>query len=256
MYNKFMAQNNAHNIVENFANAQNRLLLLDYDGTLAPLMPRPEQAAPTEELRQLLGDLAAKAQIVVISGRDHNVLDDWLGDLPIDFAAEHGLFYRENGNEWQTTRNADQSWKKPVKPLMQALCDELPKSLLEESNGTLNWHYRDVADAANARAKAEQLIIDLEPLVHELDLSMLDGSKVVTVKLGGVDKGLVAQHWLKKRDWDFILAAGDDTTDEFLFSAMPASANTVKIGQAETHARSRIKSVDEFLNLLKSLSKL
>lgn len=252
MYNKVMVQN----IVENFANSRKRLLLLDYDGTLAPLMPRPEQAAPTKELRQLLDSLAAKVQIVVISGRDHNVLDDWLGDLPIDFAAEHGLFYRENGSDWQTTRLANQSWKEIIKPLMQALCDELPKSLLEESDGTLNWHYRDVDDQDYARTIAEQLLTNLQPLVRKLDLSMLDGSKVVTVKLGGVDKGRVAQHWLKKQHWDFILAAGDDTTDEFLFKATPASAYTIKIGQAETHARSRIESVDEFLNLLKSLSKI
>lgn len=253
MYNKFMVQNNAQNIVENFANAQSRLLLLDYDGTLAPLVPRPEQAKPTDELRQLLGDLAAKAQIVVISGRDHNVLDDWLGDLPLDFAAEHGLFYRENGADWQTSHDTDQSWKQPIKPLMQALCDELPKSLLEESDGTLNWHYRDVTNQTLARSKAEKLITDLQPLVSKLNLGMLDGSKVVTVKLGGVDKGRVAQHWLGKHDWDFILAAGDDTTDEFLFKAMPPKAYTLKVGQAETSARSRVATVQDFLNLLKSL---
>lgn len=250
-----MVQNNVQNIVENFASAQNRLLLLDYDGTLAPLMPRPEQAAPTEELRQLLDDLAAKAQIVVISGRNHNDLDDWLGDLPIDFAAEHGLFYREKGGDWQATRDTDQSWKEQIEPLMQELCAEMPESLLEKSDGTLNWHYRNVADKAGARAKAEQLLAVLEPLVHKLGLSMLDGSKVVTVKLGGVDKGLVAEHWLKKRNWDFILAAGDDTTDEFLFKAMPSTARTVKIGQGETSARGRLESPEELLKLLKTLAK-
>lgn len=237
-------------IVKDFAKAKNRLLLLDYDGTLTPLVPRPEQAKPSNELRQLLKDFSTKAKVVIISGRDHRVLDDWLGDLPIDFAAEHGLFLRQKGGNWQTTRNTNENWKKSIKPRMQKLCDELPGSLLEETEGTLNWHYRDTADQKISRSKALALLAELEPLVNKLGLSMLDGSKVVTVKLGGVDKGRVAQHWLKMRDWDFILAAGDDTTDEFLFSAMPVNAHTIKIGDAQSQADERLSSPRQFLSLL------
>lgn len=250
MYNRAMQQK----LVKDFANAQNRLILLDYDGTLAPLVPRPEQAKPSSELKRLLKDLSSKAHVVVISGRDHRVLDDWLGDLPIDFAAEHGLFLRQNGGEWQAMRDTDESWKKPIKPLMQELCNDLPGSILEEAAGTLNWHYRDVTDQTVARSKAQKLLEDLGPIVRKFKLGMLDGSKVVTVKLGGVDKGRVAQHWLKMRDWDFILAAGDDTTDEFLFAAMPSSANTIKIGKGQTSANKRLSSTKEFLDLLMTLA--
>lgn len=242
-----------HKIVKDFTNAKSRLILLDYDGTLTPLMPRPEQAKPNSELRQLLKRLSSKAHVVVISGRDHKVLDDWLGDLPIDFAAEHGLFYREDGGGWQTTRDNDQSWKESIKPMMQKLCNDLPGSLLEEAAGTLNWHYRDVSDQNIARRAANNLIKDLEPTVARLNLSILDGSKVVTVKLGGTDKGRVAQHWLAMRDWDFILAAGDDTTDEFLFTAMPPGAYTIKIGTGESAANFYLKSPATFLSLLQSI---
>lgn len=250
MYNRAMQQK----LVKDFVNAQNRLILLDYDGTLTPLVPRPEQAKPSGELKRLLKDLSSKARVVIISGRDHRVLDDWLGDLPIDFAAEHGLFLRQNGGEWQAMRDTGEGWKKSIKPLMEKLCGTSPGSLLEETDGTLNWHYRDVANQTAARSKAEKLLKTLKPLVQELNLGMLDGSKVVTVKLGGVDKGRVSQNWLKMQKWDFILAAGDDTTDEFLFKAMPQRAHTIKIGKAESAAKYRLNNPAELLELLNQLN--
>lgn len=252
MYNGCMEQQ----IIDNFANSDpnRRLLLLDYDGTLTPIVPRPEQAKPNQELRELLGHLSTQADVVIISGRNHTTLDEWLGDLPdLDFGAEHGLFLRQNGGEWQTTQDIDPSWKEPIRSPMQKLCDQTPGSLLEEATGTLNWHYRDVSNQQSARAKAEELMKKLEPKVRELNLSMLDGSKVVTVKLGGVDKGRIAQNWLKMKNWDFVLAAGDDTTDEDLFRAMPPNAHTIKIGEGKTQARQNIASVEDFLQLLQAL---
>lgn len=255
MYNVFMEQK----IIDSFANSSpdSRLLLLDYDGTLTPLMELPEQAKPTRDLRKLLKVLSAKANIVVISGRDHNNLEEWLGDLPnLDFGAEHGLFLRQNGDAWQATRDTNQKWKESIRPLMLEMCQQIPGSLLEEADGTLNWHYRAAANEEIARIKAKELIKQLESVVTKLKLSMLDGSKVVTVKLGDVDKGRIAQHWLNMQKWEFILAAGDDTTDEFLFAAMPPNAYTVKIGKGETQARERISSVGNFVSLLEKLIKI
>ena len=79
--------------------AKQRLILLDYDGTLTALKPRPEDAKPTPELISILQQLASDPanHIVINSGRDHFILEKWFGLLPVSMAAEHGAFYKENG---------------------------------------------------------------------------------------------------------------------------------------------------------------
>jgi trehalose 6-phosphate synthase/phosphatase len=70
--------------------AKQRLILLDYDGTLTALKPRPEDAQPTPELISILQQLASDPanHIVINSGRDHFTLEKWLGSLPVSMAAE------------------------------------------------------------------------------------------------------------------------------------------------------------------------
>lgn len=79
--------------------AAHRLVLLDYDGTLAAFKSKPEDAKPTPELIALLQRLADDPanHVVINSGRDHYTLEKWLGNLSVSFAAEHGAFYKEHG---------------------------------------------------------------------------------------------------------------------------------------------------------------
>ena len=65
-------------------------------------------------------------------------------------------------------------------------------------------------------------------MVAEL-LKVLEGSKVVEVKSASLNKGLTAQQWLSRENWDFILAIGDDVTDEDLFKALPENAWSIKV---------------------------
>lgn len=79
---------NCLHILENaYRESSRRLLLLDYDGTLVGIQARPEQARPDQELRYILGRLVSDPRntVVIISGRDKDVLDEWLGDLNLHF---------------------------------------------------------------------------------------------------------------------------------------------------------------------------
>ena len=69
--------------------AESRLLLLDYDGTLVPFARRPQQARPGQALLNLLTRLSAdpRTTLVIISGRQRAVLDEWFGTLPIGLVA-------------------------------------------------------------------------------------------------------------------------------------------------------------------------
>lgn len=238
-----------------YASAGSRLLLLDYDGTLSPIKPTPPEGRPTQALLRLLEQLASDPRntIVIISGRDHPTLDRWLGNLPVDFAAEHGLLIKKRGEAWSLTKNTVDTWKTKVLPLLEEYVQQVPGSLIEEKTAGLVWHYR-TAEAAHAASVVPELAKRLTALLEPLGLTLMHGSKVLEIKLAGVDKGKVARRWLEYRHWDFILAAGDDTTDEDLFKAMPSRAFTIKIGPGHSAARTRLKGPMSMRSLLRSLA--
>ena len=77
-------------IVATLQSARRILLALDYDGTLVPLAPRPDQAVPNREVLDVLARLARDPRNVVyaISGRDRGTLQRWLGETGIGLIAE------------------------------------------------------------------------------------------------------------------------------------------------------------------------
>ncbi|MHB9141601.1 MAG: bifunctional alpha,alpha-trehalose-phosphate synthase (UDP-forming)/trehalose-phosphatase, partial [Paludibacter sp.] len=98
-------------IHEDYLSSKKRLFILDYDGTLSGFKSRPEDAYPTSELLELLKKLIAdkKNKIVISSGRDHQTLEKWFGDLPLTMAAEHGAYYKENG-KWYDNLPLEKPW--------------------------------------------------------------------------------------------------------------------------------------------------
>ena len=82
-------------------------------------------------------------------------------------------------------------------------------------------------------------------------MQVLEGNKVVEIKNAGVNKGKATQSWLNEDNWDFILAIGDDHTDEDTFKVLPPTAYTVKVGLQNTDARFNVVSVEEVRMLLK-----
>ena len=81
----------------------------------------------------------------------------------------------------------------------------------------------------------------------------MEGNKVIEIKNTGIDKGKSVSRWLSKKKWDFILAIGDDWTDETIFAILPAFAYSIKVGFDPSQAKFNIDSVKEVRLLLKSL---
>ena len=75
------------------------------------------------------------------------------------------------------------------------------------------------------------------------------------IKNLGISKGRAAKFWLKGRKWDFLLAAGDDYTDEEMFEALPDGAYSIKVGINISKAMYRVDTPDEFRSLLKELTR-
>ncbi|UOQ52110.1 bifunctional alpha,alpha-trehalose-phosphate synthase (UDP-forming)/trehalose-phosphatase [Hymenobacter cellulosivorans] len=240
-----------------FEKAPRRLLFLDYDGTLAPFTKNPQHARPDDELRHLLRALSAEPRnrVVIISGRDRNTLFSWLGDLPLDFITEHGVWLRASGEDqdWAMLQPMTNTWKQEIRPIMELLVSRTAGSFIEEKEYSLVWHYRR-ADVELGAVRARELTSHLNFLASNTDLQVLEGNKVVEIKNAGVNKGAAAARWLATYPADFILAIGDDRTDEDTFQAMPEDAYTVKVGETgRSFARFHIKGPQDVRRTLRTL---
>lgn len=239
-------------IGERYAGSSRRLILLDYDGTLAGFCNRPEEAAPTPELLSLLEHLCADPanHVVINSGRDHQTLEKWLGHLPLAFAAEHGACYKEQG-VWHQNTSAPQ-WSEGILSILNMFVSKTPHSHLEVKDTSLAWHYREV-DSWLGELRAQQLVRALVSICLQQNLQILQGNKVVEIKSPDYTKGSEVKRLLREENYDFILAMGDDTTDDDMFRALPDMAVTVKVGHTSEYARYNLDGQSEVLPFLNRL---
>lgn len=243
-------------IAGKYKSSQRRLFLLDYDGTLVGYKAIPSEAVPTPVALRVLERLSRDPHnyVVIISGRAHETLDAWLGKLPLALAAEHGFFIKEKGGDWQMSFEQSSAWKDAIYPVMEAAMKELPGAIVEEKVSSLVWHFRN-ADIHQALPIAARLETQLKNLVEGQDLLLYPGHMVLEVKVSAVNKGIAAKHWLEREDWDFVLGAGDDTTDEDLFAVLPKHGFSVKVGPGKSKARYIVQSPGAFTKLLNSITK-
>jgi len=244
-------------IRETYRKARRRGILLDYDGTLVPFATTPQQAKPDRELRRMLSALANDPanQLTIISGRTRADLGQWFGDLPIGLIAEHGAWTRHRGGEWQQFKPVTADWKDQIRPILQLYVDLLPGALLEEKEWSLAWHYRR-ADPELGSVRAKALLDDLANYTRNVDVVVLRGSKVLEVRSASINKGAAAEQWLADNQCDFVLAFGDDWTDEDMFRALPPRAYSVRVGLKPTAARFRIADQAAVRRILRDLTSL
>lgn len=243
-------------LVGAWGSASRRLVLLDYDGTLVPFAAHPSAAAPDGPLLALLGRLAGLpgTDIVLISGRDATTLDRWFGGLPLSLVAEHGARARRGEGPWEVPHlSAPEGWTRVVET-MQVFADRLPGAFVEQKDVAVAWHWRN-ADPETGAAREAELVEALGALLQGGPLGVLRGSKVVEVRGTSAHKGAAAGRWLGRGPYDLVLGAGDDTTDEDLFAALPPSAWSVRVGLGETRARFSVEDPGELRALLEDLSR-
>ena len=236
--------------------AQELLLLLDYDGTLVPFAPTPEQAAPDAPLLELLRRLTQRphTRVDIVSGRSREVLEAWLGALPVGLHAEHGLWSRSaQGQPWKSLDNVPTEWKGLVRPILEAYAARLPGALVEEKSASLAWHYRQVDPVLGAR-QARELRLHLSEVFSHGPLEILPGDKVVEVRARGVNKGrVVGQVTEGLRPGTLMVAIGDDRTDEDLFAALPEGAISIHADHKQTRARYQVDGPQAVRQLLGAL---
>ena len=232
-------------------------LLLDYDGTLVPLARTPELAAPDDELVELLNRLAASPgiQVDIVSGRTRETLDRWLADVPIGLWAEHGFWHRSHrGADWHAAFAVMPDWMARVRPILDQFVADTPGCFVEVKSASVAWHYRGATREFGAR-QAHELRLLLGDVLSNQPLEVLEGKKVIEVRVRGVSKGVVAQRVVEETgSGTVIVAFGDDRSDEELFRALPPSSLTVAVGRPWTSARFRLEDHRAVRRILRSLA--
>lgn len=248
---RLLSQNLRFRLLGEYRSSGSRLILLDYDGTLVPFATRPEKAAPDRELTTIMKNLTAIPgnEVVIISGRDKETLERWFGGFDVGFIAEHGIWIRERGGAWEMIEALNDDWKEAVLPVLERFVERTPGTFVEVKPYSLVWHYRK-ADPELGATRAIELKDTLIDFTANRGIDILEGNKVIEVKNASINKGRAAQHWISRAEWDFILALGDDWTDEYLFGALPASAYSIKVGLEPSKARFSMVSLDQVRHLL------
>jgi trehalose 6-phosphate phosphatase len=220
-------------------------VLLDVDGALAPIVPRPEDARVPRATRAELRRLADRyALVACISGRAGDDARRIVGVPELVYVGNHGLELDPEAADW-----ADR---------LQELLRGVDWPQTENKTLSAALHYRNVDDEADALERLTELAAQAE----RAGFVTRFGRKVLEVVPPlAADKGTAVRQLLARRDLHSALYAGDDTTDLDAFAALEELELGIRIavsspeGPAELRARADIvvDSPAELLGLLRTL---
>ena len=243
------------NEIEKFKNAKNKLIFLDYDGTLVGFKDDPQKASPDEELFTLLDALNAipNTTLVLVSGRDKETFSRWFNGKTYSLITDHGVWIKQKNEDWEAGAILKNNWMENIYPILESFVDNTPGTFIEEKKYSLAWHYRK-ADAELAQKRTIELDTVLTSLIANHELNVLLGNKVVEIKSSSIDKGKACTKFMLNKEFDYILAIGDDFTDEYMFEEIPNTATTIKVGFMKTCAKYYVKSPKDVRTFLKKLT--
>jgi trehalose 6-phosphate synthase/phosphatase len=238
-----------------YTKAADRYIFLDYDGTLVGFNGDIDKASPDEELYSILQKLAADPanKVVIVSGRRHETLEEWFGHLKLGLIAEHGAWQKHDQQGWKSLPLLTDKWKQEIKAVLDIYTDRTPGSFTEDKSYSLVWHYRK-AEEGLGELRANEIMNHLMATVAGHGLQMMPGNKVIEFKNVEVNKGKATLAWLYGHQPDFILALGDDHTDEDIFKALKPEDYTIKVGSNISAARYYLRNFVEVREFLKTLS--
>ena len=176
-------------------------------------------------------------------------LDRWLGNLNVNMVAEHGAFMRMKDKNWEQQFTSLPEWKDKIRPMLDLFTTRCAGSFVEEKKNTLTWHYRNTnPDLGFVRSR--ELYNSLLQLTANTPLQIIDGNKVIEIRMTGIDKGFTALKLLNIFNPDFVLCMEDDTTDEDMFKILADRAITIKVGNSASSALYNLLSQEEVLPFL------
>jgi trehalose 6-phosphate phosphatase len=235
------------------------LLLMDYDGTLTPIMRRPEEAALSTEMRQILAQLLKNYPTAVISGRSLKDIKKLVGLKGVYYAGNHGLEIQGPGLELV---KAD---AKRIASTVSEICANLGSEfgdiegvIVEDKGLTASVHYRIVAPEKLEELRRIFTKIT-KPYLEAGRIKIGRGKKVLEIRPNiDWDKGK-AVLWIidafNQRGEFLPTYLGDDKTDEDAFRALKGRGITILVSKRprKSNAEYFLKDVDEVKTFLEKL---
>jgi len=239
---------------------KNVAVFLDFDGTLAPIVPRPGDARISVEMRSLVRRLAATCTVAIVSGRDRGDVADRVGLPELVYAGSHGfdisgpgglhMQHEEGGRYLPDLYQAG-------KDLHHCL-DAIEGVQIERKKYAIAVHYRNVPEAQ--QQQVQEAVYAVANATERLELSA--GKKVVELR-PAIDwhQGLAVGWIMDALQLDagkvLPLYIGDDLTDEDAFRFLKDSGVGILVGDhgAPTDANYRLEDIHQVKQLLHILVK-
>jgi trehalose-phosphatase len=242
-------------VAAEIVSSSDRLLLLDYDGTLTRIAPFPEQATLPASTRSVLLELSRRPRmtVAVISGRPLSELRRLVGVRNLIYIGNHGLeMWQEGRQAGVIVPQSSQAAVARIRSQLASLVAAIPGVLVEDKGRSVSLHYRSVPDRLESQLM-EVFVREILPVVRSSGLTVLHGKKVIELRPRlNWTKGHAAL-WVMKhicRRPVLPIYIGDDRTDEDAF-AMLQSGITIRVG---AHGRSKahyyVRDVEEVVALL------
>jgi alpha,alpha-trehalase len=236
-------------------------LFLDYDGTLAPIVPRPEDARMPEAIRELIRQLASLCHVAIVSGRDRADVAQLVNLEELIYAGSHGFDISGPGG-LHMQHPEGQSYLSDLDDAEQELnrrLSDVEGVKIERKKYAIAVHYRNVLPEQAER---------VQETVHQMDrasqrLKTSTGKKVIELR--------PALDWHKGKAVGWILEAlqldtakvlpifiGDDITDEDAFRYLAGTGMGILVGDhgEATSARYRLEDIDQVEQFLRGLLRL
>ena len=222
-------------------------VFLDYDGTLTPIVERPELAVLSDSMRAVVSALAERCPVAVVSGRDRPDVEKLVGIDNLIFAGSHGFDIRvPGGNDIQREEGAEfADLLDAVKDRLHREVDPIEGSLIEPKKSSVAVHYRLVAEPERPKVKA---VVDAILAEHD-NLRVTPGKMVYEIqpKLDW-NKGKAVLWLIEALDLDkpdiVPMYFGDDVTDEDAFRALSGRGIGIFVGDIDAAGEDRPTAAD------------
>jgi trehalose 6-phosphate phosphatase len=242
-------------------------MFLDYDGTLTPIVDRPQDATISPQMRNVVSSLASRCPVCVVSGRDRPVVQELMGIRNLVVAGSHGfdIWSPEQGTIEHEAASGFEDLLARVTARLQEELSRVEGAVVEPKRASVAAHYRLVAPDQRPRIQqaVERLLAE-----HPVDLKVTPGKMVYELQPRlDWDKGRAVLHLIAAlgldREDDLPIYLGDDITDEHAFEALSGRGIGIFVGDPEdpevanrtSAADFRLGSIDEVEQFLDALAR-
>ncbi|MEQ9498371.1 MAG: trehalose-phosphatase [Deltaproteobacteria bacterium] len=229
------------------------LVALDFDGTLAPIVDRPEDAALPEVTRPILERLASTHTLAIVTGRDVKSVDTLLRMPDVWRIGLHGHERCAPNGDIESHALDDETAHQIERRRVAAkrAVEAIEGAWIEDKSSGLAMHTRACSpdDEVEAQRRFTEVMVGAP-------LDLVRGKRVVEARPRGVHKGTALLALAEELGARSIFYAGDDVTDEDAFESLAGreGALTVKVGEGATRAGHRVQDPPALRRVLEALT--